>query len=44
MTPEGPFLNAVQVDPIRDVFYIIFKFHFINLYIVINLINQSMSS
>ena len=39
MTPEGPFLNAVQADPIRDVFYIIFQFYVINLYIVINLIN-----
>ena len=39
MTPEEPFLNAVQVDPIRDVFYIIFKFYIVNLYIVINLIN-----
>ena len=39
MTPEGPFLNAVQTDLIQDIFYIIFKFYIVNLYIVINLIN-----
>ena len=39
MTPGGPFLNAVQADPLRDVFYVIFKFYIVNLHIVINLVN-----
>ena len=39
MTPGGPYLNAVQVDTLQDVFYVIFKFYIVNLDIVINLIN-----
>ena len=43
MTPEGPFLNAGQVDPQFEMYFIISKlFHIVNIvdfYTAINVIN-----